>query len=105
MSKTQKMNDLSNSPLREKFKEKAFVPETNYAVAVFRVSTKKQKGLAHFSDKEQENEVNGYLKTEGLILVGKPWDIAETASKHEERSEFLKIIDEIRKSQNTDKPI
>ncbi len=48
-----KINDLSQCNLRKRFLETVFVPETNYAVAMGRVSTKKQKGEAHYSDKAQ----------------------------------------------------
>ena len=39
----EKVNDLSNSPLRKKFVERVFIPETNLAIGFGRVSIKKNK--------------------------------------------------------------
>ena len=104
-SQSQKINDLSQSNLRKRFLETEFVPETNYAVAMGRVSTKKQKGEAHYSDKAQLQNIQDYITSNGLVLARDPWDVAETASKHERRKNFLDMIEYIKRSQDTKKPV
>jgi len=99
--KFEKINDLSDSALRKKFSESEFAPETNYAVAMGRVSTKKQKGDAHHSDRAQLETIEKYIEKENLELVHTPWDVAETASKHERRRHFQELIDYVRSSQPT----
>ena len=103
MSNEIKINDLSG--LRDRFKDKAFVPTTNLAVAMIRVSTKQQKGDAHYSDQEQRDTISPYLEKNGLHLEKAPWDIAETASKHDERKGFLEMVDFIEESQKTSRPV
>ena len=102
---SQKLNDLSQSGLRKRFLETEFVPETNFAVAMGRVSTKKQKGDAHYSDRAQLQNIQDYIASNQLVLVRDPWDVAETASKHERRKNFMDMIDYIKRSQNTKKPV
>ena len=103
MSGATKINDLAG--LRDRFADREFVPATNLAVAMIRVSTKKQKGEAHYSDQEQRDIISPYVEKLGLHLERKPWDIAETASKHDERKGFLEMIDFIEESQKTRRPI
>lgn len=102
---SQKLNDLSQSGLRKRFLEAEFIPETNFAVAMGRVSTKKQKGDAHYSDRAQLQNIQDYIASNQLVLLRDPWDVAETASKHERRKNFMDMIDYIKRSQNTKKPV
>ena len=105
MSNAPKINDLSQSGFRKRFLETDFVPETNYAVAMGRVSTKKQKGEAHYSDRAQLQNIQDYIESNSLNLIREPWDVAETASKHERRKNFLEMIEYIKRSQDTKKPV
>ena len=100
-----KLNDLSQSPLRLKFSERDFVPDTNLSVAMGRVSDKRQKGEAHQSDKAQVDTINGYLKHKDLVLAHDIWDVAETASKHNKRTNFNEMLSVVENSQVTKRPI
>jgi len=95
MSTLKKVNDLTNSPLRKKFLETAFKPETNMAVAMCRVSTKGQKDTGH-SDDAQRERIEEYITEEGLALAREPWDVAETAFKHDKRKNFLEMLNYVR---------
>lgn len=97
-----KLNDLSNSPLRKRFFETEFNPENNLAIASIRVSSKKQK-IGH-SITEQTEIIESYVEKNELELVNK-WSVAESASKHERRKHFIEMIDYVRESQRTNRPI
>ncbi len=99
------INDLSQSPLRLKFAEQEFKPATNLTVAMGRVSSKKQKGDAHHSDQAQLDTISRYIEREGLVLAHDPWDVAETASKHEKRRNFIDMMNFVAQSQSTLQPI
>ncbi len=101
----QKINDLSKSPIKRRFDQKELVPETMFSVAMGRVSTKRQKGAAHSSDESQLQFITDYVEEKKLLLVRKPWDIAETASDHDKRKNFLEMIEFIEDSQKTSQPI
>ena len=100
-----KVNDLSKAAIRFKFAEKNFVPETRLAVAMGRVSTKRQKGEAHQSDKVQLDTIQDYLKRLVLTLACDIWDVAETASKHDRRTKFNQMLDVVSRSQRTERAI
>lgn len=85
------INDLTNSPLRKKFIEKEFVPTTNIAVGMGRVSIKKNKDSGN-SDIAQLQTIQGYCDREHLNLI-KVWDVAETAAHHEKRKRFFEMIE------------
>lgn len=105
MNALQKMNDLSSSPLKNRFdRDKKFVPETNFAVAWRRVSTGKQKKSGHFSDEAQLENIQDYVKEEDLSVV-RYWDVAETASKHDKRRHFHEMLKLVESSQQTGQPI
>lgn len=90
----ERINDLSDSPLRKKFVDQVFVPETNIAVGFGRVSIKKNKDKGN-SDLAQIENMETYAEKEKLNIV-KFWDAAETGSKHERRKKFLEMIDYVR---------
>jgi hypothetical protein len=97
-----KINDLSNSALRKKFFDSQFVAENNLAIDSIRVSSKKQE---RGQSKEDQKEINsGYAKRENLKVL-KTWSIAETASKYSEMKHFHEMIQFVKSSQTTDKPI
>lgn len=91
MKNLPKLNDLSNSNLKKRFLEESFVPETNYAVAMGRVSIKKNKDKGN-SDVAQIQHITEYAEDNDL-KIEKVWDVAETASKHNERRNFLDMIE------------
>ena len=99
----QKINDLKNSSLKTRYDRKKFIPETNYAVAMGRVSLKANKDKGN-SDLDQLEHLNNYAKRKKL-KIEKTWDVAETATKHEKRKNFHSLIDFVEDSQNTSKPI
>lgn len=103
--KFKSVNDLSKSKLRNRFSDVEFKPVNNLAVAMGRVSTKKQKSDSHYSDKAQMDTISEYIKREALELACGPWDIAETASNHEKRHNFLQMMELVNKSQLTSRPI
>lgn len=103
MGEAKKLNDLS-AWVADTDKQEA-KPASRLGVAMIRVSTKKQKGEAHFSDKEQREIIEKYLRANRIQLSRDPWDIAETASKHDERRGFNEMLGYIEDSQNTDRPI
>ena len=103
MADFQRINDLSNSSLRRRFLEQEFKPETNFAVAMGRVSIKKNKDAGN-SDVAQLETIEEYSRKEALTIV-RSWDVAETASKHDKRKHFLEMIEVVRASQNTARPI
>ncbi|MGE3684698.1 MAG: recombinase family protein [Bdellovibrionales bacterium] len=90
-----KINDLSKSELKQRFLDQEYKPETNIAVAMGRVSTKGQKDRGR-SDEAQIETINGYMKRERLILARPEWDVAETASKHEDRKNFIEMLDYVK---------
>ncbi len=47
-----------------------------------RVSTKGQKDRGK-SDEAQLETIETYIKNEKLVLAREPWDVSETASKHD----------------------
>ena len=102
MSISEKINDLSNSSLRKKFFSDEFVPENNLAIRSIRVSSKKQERGK--SIEEQQEITEEYSKKERLSIQ-KTWEVAETASKHEMRKHFHQMLEYIRASQHTPKPI
>jgi hypothetical protein len=97
-----KMNDLSKSNFRNRFFETEFVPQNNLAVCLLRVSSKKQERGQSLA--EQKEITDPYCKKAGLKVV-RTWELAESASKHETRKQFLEIIDAVIQSQYTDEPI
>lgn len=99
----QKVNDLSSSPLRTKFANKEFKAETNFAVAMGRVSIKKNKEKGN-SDLAQHEDLRDYAE-DNKLDVQRWWDVAETASKHERRKSFFEMIEFVEESQKTDRPI
>lgn len=102
MSSSGKINDLTDSRFRKRFFIDEFVPENNLAVRSLRVSGKKQeRGQSLLEQKEITDE---YCTAERLT-VEQTWEVAESASKHEMRKHFHKMIDFICASQNTSKPI
>ncbi len=101
--KNTKLNDLSQSSFRRKFLNKEFLPETNFAVAMGRVSTKEQKEEGS-SDEAQMERIQDYALEEDLKIV-REWDVAETASKHESRKHFKEMLQLVRTSQSTRTPI
>ncbi|MBF0363232.1 MAG: recombinase family protein [Oligoflexia bacterium] len=86
-----KINDLSRSPLKEKYFNKEFKPQTNYAVCMSRVSTKKQKDSGQ-SDDAQSERIAEYTKKQNLNVV-REWDVAETAFKHDKRKNFKEMLE------------
>ena len=99
---TSKKNDLSDW-IANSLKHQ-LTTTSIYAVAMIRVSDKRQKGEAHFSDHEQRGIIENYMVSIG-VKVEREWDIAETASKHHKRYGFNAMLDFVKKSQNTDRPI
>lgn len=99
-----KVNDLSNSALKDKFSRREFVPETNFCVAMGRVSIKVNKDKG-YSDEAQLEEIYKYVEKNKLALVREPWDVAETASKHERRKNFFELIDFVEASQKSKQPV
>ncbi len=85
-----KFNDLSDSSLRKRHLDQNFIPETNLAVGMGRVSVKKNKDRGQ-SDVAQIETIENYADTEDLELV-KTWDVAESASKHDRRKHFNEMI-------------
>ena len=102
ISMSSKINNLSDSPLRKRFFENTFVAENNYAVESIRVSTKRQERGKSFEDQAEVNLE--YLKKANLQVI-KSWEVAESASKHESRKRFLEMLEFVRASQSTDRPI
>ncbi len=98
-----KLNDLSNSQLFQKYFNDDFVAENNLAVAIMRISSKKQERGNSIAD--QDETIEKYIEREGLQMAIDPWKFKETASKHEDRYEFNSIIEFIRNSQNTKRAI
>ena len=98
-----KVNDLSESLLKKRYLSQIFIPETNLAVAMGRVSTKDQKDEGR-SDLAQLERIEEYAEKERLRIV-KSWDVAETASKHDKRKNFLGMLDLIKKSHQGGTPI
>ena len=98
-----KINDLSDSLLKKRYLTQVFIPETNLAVCMGRVSTKDQKDEGR-SDEAQIERIEDYAEKERLRIV-KSWDVAETASKHEKRKHFIALIDFVRKSHQSGIPI
>ena len=99
---SQKINDLSNSSLRKKFLHDKFIPENNLAIRSIRVSSKKQERGQSIA--EQQEITDKYSKDEKL-KIEKTWQVAESASNHELRKHFLEMIEFIRQSQQTNRPI
>ncbi|RZA16268.1 MAG: hypothetical protein EOP10_24865 [Proteobacteria bacterium] len=95
---TEKINDLTNSPLRKKYLDQEYEPLTNIAVGMGRVSTKGQKDRGQ-SDAAQIETIEAYAVSKSLNLV-KVWDVAETASKHHQRREFKAMLDFVRENKN-----
>jgi site-specific DNA recombinase len=103
MASFQRINDLSQFALRRKFLEQEFKPETNFAVAMGRVSIKKNKDSGN-SDVAQLETIGEYSEKEKLTIV-RTWDVSESGSKHDKRKHFLEMIDFVRASQETARPI
>ncbi len=102
MSNVTKINDFSDWV--DEAQERALAPTTNFGVNMIRVSTKKQKSEAHYSDKEQREVNDKYIQAKGIEVV-REWDIAETASKHDKRYNFNAMLDYVRESQETARAI
>jgi site-specific DNA recombinase len=99
--KLPKINDLSKSPMRERFAQIETTSATNLlTVTMGRVSTKRQKGGAHFSDQEQNDTMDDYCDAEGLKVL-KRWDVAEGASDHERRHHFHELLKYVHESQES----
>ena len=103
MAILEKVNDLSESNLRKRYLTQVFIPETNLAVAMGRVSTKDQKDEGR-SDEAQLERIEAYAEFERLRII-KTWDVAETASKHENRKHFISLLDFVERSQKNGIPI
>ena len=103
MADFKRINDLSQFALRQKFLEKEFKPETNFAVAMGRVSLKKNKESGH-SDVAQLETISEYSEKEKLTII-RTWDVSETASKHDKRKHFLEMMEVVRVSQESSRPI
>ncbi len=86
-----KINDLSQSSLKKKYLDQEYKPETSFAVAMGRVSTKGQKDRGR-SDEAQQETIDTYIESEKLVLAREAWDVAETASKHDERKNFIEML-------------
>lgn len=85
-----KINDLSDSPLRQRFSnDGVYAPDSNHAVTFGRVSILKNKNSGN-SDLAQKEHMGDYISAQGLDVV-KEWDIAETAFVHEDRKEFAAL--------------
>lgn len=97
-----KINDLSSSSFRKRFFENKFVPENNLAIRALRVSSKKQEAGKSFA--EQDEITTQYSNAESL-KIEKTWQVAESASKHDLRKHFLDMMEFIRESQSTNRPI
>ncbi|RYZ82105.1 MAG: hypothetical protein EOP04_22710, partial [Proteobacteria bacterium] len=93
-----KFNDLSNSPLRKKFLDQNYESHSNLAVGMGRVSSKKQKEMGK-SDEAQMETIEQYVEAKGFILAEK-WDVAETASKHSRRRNFIALLTYVRNNPN-----
>lgn len=103
MAEFKKINDLSGFAMRRKFQDTVFKPETNFAVAMGRVSIKKNKDSGN-SDVAQLETIDEYSQKEKLTIV-RTWDVSETASKHDKRKHFLEMIEIVRASQDSARPI
>ena len=90
-----KINDLSASSLKKKYMDQEHKPETNFAVAMGRVSSKGQKDRGR-SDEAQLETIDDYLSKEKLLLARAPWDVHETASKHDRRKNFIELLDYVK---------
>jgi DNA invertase Pin-like site-specific DNA recombinase len=102
MSSSKKINDLSRSKFRDRFFLKKTEVNSNRAMTIFRVSTKKQERAKDYDD--QRDHVDGYVSEKGFEVV-ESRQFAETASDHARRKYFQEAIDTIRKSHQTDHPI
>ena len=76
---------------------------SNLAVAMGRVSTKEQKDQGQ-SDDAQMIRIRSYAENNKLIIK-QEWNVAETASKHSQRKNFLALVKLVRESQETKFPI
>lgn len=86
----QKINDLSDSPLRKRFhNDGEYKPTSNDAVTFGRVSIIKNKNSGN-SDLAQKENMGDYVQSKHLRVV-KEWDIAETAFVHEDRRQFVAL--------------
>jgi site-specific DNA recombinase len=86
----QKINDLSKSDIRSRFKDQGKLKTTSNKAIVFgRVSIirNKEKGTSDISQRENMDE---YCGSHGLIVVHS-MDVAETAFNHEARKHFKEI--------------
>ena len=99
MSTSNKINDLSNSEYWKKFNKQDFVPENNISIVNVRVSGRKQDSF-----EQQLEECQEYVENENLEVV-KIWKYKETASKFDQRKNFDSMIETVRISQQTKKPI
>lgn len=103
MSGPTKINDFSDWV--DDARPHESMPSSKLGVAMIRVSTKKQKSDAHFSDQEQREVIEKYVRANGIELAREPWDIAETASKHDKRHGFQAMMEFVEESQETARPI
>lgn len=97
------INTILDPEILERFSKKEFIPETNYAVGMGRVSIKKNKDKGN-SDIIQVQRIKEYANTKDL-KIEKFWDVAETATTHEKRINFHELLSFIEHSQKTKKPI
>ena len=100
---SQKVNSI-DPDIKKRFEKKEFKAATNYSVAMGRVSIKRNKDKGN-SDVAQIEHLEEYMSENNLVLATKPWDVAETASKHEKRKNFFELVEFVEDSQSTDKPV
>jgi len=97
-----KINDIR--AIRASLSGVEFKPETNFAVAMGRVSIQKNKDKGS-SDEAQLERMEKYMGDKALVLAHEPWDVAETGSKHDKRRHFIEMLELVKTSQFTPKPI
>lgn len=97
---SKRLNDVSD--LREMYFNKTFKAESNLAIEISRVSSKKQKEKTSLYTQEEGGV--GYAKEAGLIIE-ETISLVETAYEHEDRKEFLQIIEKVLRSHKTNKKI
>lgn len=97
------INDLSKSKIFDQYMGKNLETNSILAVGMARVSSKKQRDKGQSTD-AQEERIQDYIKLRGYSCVN-IFSVAESASKHENRSEFLKMLELVKMSHKTKAPI
>lgn len=93
-------NDVS--ALKDLYYKNEYLPPTDYAFLIDRVSSGKQKDKS--SPRVQQRGGNEYTKAQGLIVV-EVFSLIETAYFHESRKLFNEIIAKVKKSFKSAKKI